>query len=199
MPEISDAVSEAVEKGRESKLNTIVALCVAIIATFMALCNVKAGNIIQQMSRAQANSVDQWSYYQSKSTKEIIAAAAADQAMLDRDTAMNLGPEQKQKLDDAIKKQGENAKRYGKEKEDIKAQAETYEKQVETLDTRNDQFDMAEALLSVAIALLGVTALTQKRFMLFVAGAFGIFGFVMGIAGFAHLPIHPDWLANILT
>jgi hypothetical protein len=199
MPEISDAVSEAVEKGRESKLNTIVALCVAIIATFMALCNVKAGNIIQQMSRAQANAVDQWSYYQSKSTKEIIAGAAADQAALDRDTAMNLGDAQKQKLDEAIKKDTDAAKRYGKEKEDIKTQAEGFEKQVETLDTRNDQFDMAEALLSVAIALLGVTALTQKRFMLFVAGAFGVFGFVMGIAGFAHLPIHPDWLANILT
>jgi len=199
MPEISDAVNEAVEKGRESKLNTIVALCVAIIATFMALCNVKAGNVIQQMSRAQANSVDQWSYYQSKSTKEIIAEAAADQATLDRDTASNLSPDQKQKLDDAIKRQGDAAKRYAKEKEDIKAQAEGFEKQVEVLDNRNDQFDMAEALLSVAIALLGVTALTQKRYMLAVAGVFGVFGFVMGVAGFARLPIHPDWLANILT
>jgi hypothetical protein len=199
MPEISDAVSEAVEKGRESKLNTIVAMCVAIIATFMALCNVKAGNVIQSMSRAQANSVDQWSYYQSKSTKEIIAQAAADQATLDRDVGANMTPEQKQKLDDAIKKQTDAANRYAKEKEDIKAAATGFEKQVDVLDNRNDQFDMAEALLSVAIALLGVTALTQKRYMLGVAGVFGIFGFIMGIAGFARLPIHPDWLANILT
>lgn len=199
MAEISDAVNEAVEKAHESKLNTTVAMCVAIIATFMALCHVKSGNVIQQMARAQANAVDQWSYYQSKSTKEIIAEAAANQAALDRDAAKDLAPEQRQKLDDAVKKETEASKRYGKEKEEIKGQAEKYEKQVETLDLRNDQFDMSEALLSVAIALMGVTALTQKRFMLFVAVAFGLFGFVMGVAGFARLGFHPEWLANILT
>ncbi len=58
---------------------------------------------------------------------------------------------------------------------------------------------MAEALLSVAIALFGVTALTQKRFMLVVAGVFGSCGVVMGVAGFAKLGFHPDWLANLLT
>ena len=51
MSEVADTVNEAVEKARESKLNTV-------IATFMALCNVKASNIVQQMSQAQAQSVD---------------------------------------------------------------------------------------------------------------------------------------------
>jgi hypothetical protein len=199
MGEIADAVNEAVEKARESKLNTIVAVCVALIATFMSLCNVKSGNIIQNISLSQAQAVDQWAYFQSKSTKGHVAEAAVDQLTLQRDMAPNLTPEQRQKYDDAIKKQQANIKKYDGEKEDIKKQALSLEATRDTLGVHNDQFDMAEALLSVAIALLGVTALTQKRWMLAVAGVFGGFGMLMGIAGFAKLSIHPDWLAHILS
>jgi hypothetical protein len=199
MGEIGDEVNEAVERARESKLNTVVAVCVALVATFMSLCNVKAGNTIQQMSLAQANGVDQWAYYQSKSTKANIADAAADQLTLQRDMTPNLAADQKQKFDDAIQKQRESAKRYEKEKDDIKNKAEGFEKERDVLDIRNDQFDMAEALMSVAIALFGVTALTQKRWMLFVAGTFGAFGAFMGVAGFARLAVHPEWLARLLT
>jgi hypothetical protein len=197
--EIGDAIEEAVEKARESKLNTIIAMCVAIVATFMSLCNVKAGNLIQQMGLAQASAVDQWAYYQSKSTKGHIAEAAVDQLTLQRDMAPALTPDQKQKYDDAIKKQQDNSKKYDKEKEEIRKKAEGFEKERDRLDVHNDQFDMAEALMSVAIALFGVTALTQKRWMLAVAGAFGGFGIFMGIAGFAKLSIHPEWLAKLLT
>jgi hypothetical protein len=199
MGEIAEAVNEAVEKARESKLNTYVAVCVAIIATFMSLCNVKAGNIVQQMSLAQANGVDQWAYYQSKSTKANIAEASADQLTLQRDMTPSLAPEQKQRFDEAIQKQRDSAKRYDKEKEDIRGKAEGFEKQRDTLDIHNDQFDMAEALMSVAIALFGVTALTQKKWMLFVAGTFGGFGALMGFAGFLKLAFHPEWLAKLLT
>ena len=47
-------ISEAIEQGRDSRLNAIVATMVALTATFMALCNVKDGNIGQGMAQAQA-------------------------------------------------------------------------------------------------------------------------------------------------
>ncbi len=199
MSEIADQLNEAVEKARESKLNTIVAVAVAVIATFMSLCSVKAGNIAQQMSQAQSNAVDQWSYYQAKSTKENIAESMSDELTVERDVASGATDEQKKKFDDAIKKQTEAAARYAKEKEEIKKKAEGFQAQWNALDVHNDQFDMSEATLSVAIALLGVTALTQKRWMLAVAGVFGSFGVFMGVCGFAKLPFHPDWLASFLS
>ena len=58
---------------------------------------------------------------------------------------------------------------------------------------------VAEASLSVAIAVLGVTALTQKRWMLLVAAVFVLFGLVMGIAGFARASLHPDFIARLLS
>ena len=57
MPDVSETVTEAVERDRESHshLNSAVAILVALTATFMALCNVKDGNITQAMTQAQAH------------------------------------------------------------------------------------------------------------------------------------------------
>ena len=73
MNDISDTIQEPVEEAGKSKINSRVAIFVAITATFMALCNVKDGNIVQAMSQAQARAIDAWSYFQAKSTKQSIA------------------------------------------------------------------------------------------------------------------------------
>ena len=57
---------------------------------------------------------------------------------------------------------------------------------------------MAEAATSIAIALFAVTALTQKRRLLYVALAFGALGIVLGVAGFLQLGLHPNALARLL-
>ncbi len=198
MSELADAVGEAVEKGSESKLNTMIAAFVAVTATFLALCNVKDGNIVQAMSSAQTNGVDQWSYYQAKGVKENLAQSTLEQITLQRDVAPNLTPETKKLFDDRIAEQKSAVKKYEKEKDEIKAKAEGFQKDYEALNVHDDQFDMAEALMSVAIALFGVTALTKKRWLLFVAGGFALFGVFLGVAGFAKLQVHPDFLASWL-
>ena len=96
MPEISEAINEALEhaeghgdehheeKKPASKLNTIVAAAVAVAATFMAVSNVKGGNVDQAMAKTQVEIVDTWSYYQAKSTKQGLAEAMIDQLSLER-------------------------------------------------------------------------------------------------------------------
>jgi DNA repair ATPase RecN len=199
MGDIAEVVTDAVDKGRESRLNTIVAVAVSIAATCTALCNVKDGNIVQAMAQAQANAVDAWTYYQSKSTKQNLAEAMIDQLAIDRDVAgPALTPEGRALIERKIAEYQGKARHYEVEKAEIKAQAEGFQKQYEALNVHDDQFDMAEAALSVCIALFGVTALTQKRWMLLVAGTFGVFGVVMGGAGFLGKNLHPDWLAKLL-
>src|SRR6476661_9874013 len=73
MNEINDTIQETVEEAGKSRINSKVAIFVAITATFMALCNVKDGNIVQAMDQAQAHSIDAWSYFQAKSTKQALA------------------------------------------------------------------------------------------------------------------------------
>jgi hypothetical protein len=197
MADIGETIQEAVERGAESRLNSIIALLVALGATFMALCNVKDGNIVQGMAQAQANSIDQWAYYQAKGTKQNLAEATLDQLSIQRQIATE--PRVMQLLDQKIASYQAQVKKYEKEKGAIRKQAEDSQKLYDALNFHDDQFDMAEASLSVSISVLGVTALTQKRWMLLVVGTFLAFGVVMGLAGFLGWSLHPDFLAKFLS
>ena len=197
MSDISDTINEAVEHASESRLNSIIAALVAIAATFMALCNVKDGNIVQGMAQAQANAVDQWSYYQAKGMKQNLAEATLDQLQLQR--AMLTDPKFAPMLDAKIAVYEKQVKKYEKEKIDIKANAEGQQKEYDRLNLHDDQFDMSDACLSVAIALFGVTALTKKRWLLVLAALFMFFGVLFGLAGFFAWGLHPDFFAKFLS
>jgi hypothetical protein len=206
MSELADTVSEAIEKSNESgeeggsNLNGLVAISVAIVATFMALCNVKDGNIGQAMEEAQASGVDAWSYFQAKGTKLNIVESARDGLVLQREIAgASLSAEARALIDKKLADYDAKIQTYEKEKGEIKASAEGFKKEYERLNLHDDQFDMADALMSVAIALLGITALTRKRRLMYLAWAFAGFGLVMGFAGFAGLGLHPDFLARLFS
>jgi hypothetical protein len=197
MPEVSDTVTDAIEHASESRLNSVIALLVSIAATFMALCNVKDGNIVQGMQQAQANAVDQWSYYQAKGMKQNLAEATLDQLQLQR--TLLADPKFASLIDEKIALYTKQVRKYEKEKGDIKATAEAAQKEYDRLNFHDDQFDMSDACLSVAIALFGVTALTRKRPLLVVASVFMFFGVLFGLAGFLGWGIHPDFFAKFLS
>jgi hypothetical protein len=188
MSDIAENVQESIEQTGHSKINSRVALFVAITATFMALCNVKDGNIVQAMSQAQAHSIDSWSYFQAKSTKQSIAENALELMKL-QDTVANAA---------IIKKYEEKIDRYEKEKTEIKAQAEGFQKEYDDINLFDDQYDMTEALLTIAIAMFGVTALTQKKWLLYFSTAVGLIGIVLGLTAFMNISLHSDLVSKIL-
>jgi DNA repair ATPase RecN len=199
MSEVSEKVSEAIEQGGDPHLNNAVAVLVAITATFMALCNVKDGNIVQAMTQAQTQSVDEWAYYQAKSTKQFIAESFVDQLNIQYETLPGMTPEARAHLKTKIATYTEQAKKYETEKKELAAKAEGLQKEYDRLNVHDDQFDMAEAGLSIAIALYGITALTRKRWLLAFAGLLTACGCILGLAGFAGWNIHPDFLAKLLS
>jgi hypothetical protein len=165
----------------------------------MALFNIKDGNVVQAMAQAQAASIDAWSFYQSKSTKQHLAESMLDQLKIQRELGGGLTSASRELLDQKIVEYQAAGQRYEKEKEAIKAQADGYQKEYDRLNVHDDQFDMAEAAMSVAIALAGVTALTRKRWLLALAFLFALFGGVLGVAGFLGWSLHPDALARLLS
>jgi hypothetical protein len=197
MSELAETVNEAIEKGSTNRLHSIIAILVAITATFMALCNVKDGNVVQAMAQDQSKAVDAWAFYQAKSTKLNLAEAMLDQLTVQR--ALASGQEARTLLDGKITEYRAQTVRYEREKEEVKGTAQGYEQDFDRLNIRDDQLDMAEALMSISLALFGVTALTNKRFMLVVASVFAGTGGVLGIAAFAGLRMHPDFLARLLS
>jgi len=196
--DLDEAVSGAVEQGRDSRLNSVIALFVAIAATLMALDNIKHGNVGQAMAQAQNHAVDAWSYYQAKSTKQNIAEATADSLQMLRVTTGATGPAAAE-LDKKIGDYKAQVARYEKEKGEIKAQAEGYQAEYDRLNLHDDQFDLSDAGFSVAIALMGVSALTRKRWLLALGVVFFTIGIVFGLAGFREWGLHPDRLMSWLS
>lgn len=199
MSDLIDVVSESIEQPTSS-LNSAIALLVALTATFMALSGVKAGNLGQAMAEAQAETVSSWSYYQAKSTKQNLAEATLVQLEVQREAGTATLPAPVlADLDAKIAKYKANVARYEIEKNDIRKQAEGYQATYSELNVHDDQFDLSDAALSVAIALFGITALTQKRWLMFFAIAFMTFGLVFGLAGFFRWNLHPEALTNLLS
>src|SRR5215467_4625994 len=130
MSEIAETLQDPIEQGSKNKLNSAVAVMVAISATFMAICNVKDGNIVQAMSQAQAHAIDSWSYFQAKSTKQAIAENSLKLFRLQNSSA-NVQVEKD--FEDEIN-------RYEKEKAEIKKQAEGYQKEYDDINLFDDQF-----------------------------------------------------------
>ena len=165
----------------------------------MALSGVKAGNLGQAMAEAQAQTVNTWSYYQAKSTKQALAEGTLDELVAVRDATPNLTPETRARLDQRISVYQANVARYDKEKKEVQAEALGYQKTYNDLNQHDDQFDLCDAALSVAIALFGITALTQKKWLCGFAMLFMLAGIVFGLAGFFKWGLHPDafmkWLS----
>ncbi len=188
MSEINETIQESVEQANRSKINSLVAIMVAVTATFMALCNVKDGNIVQAMSQAQAHSIDAWSYFQAKSTKQAIA-----------ENTLELLKQQKTTSNDSlIKKYEGQIARYEKEKTTIKAQAEGFQKEYDDINLFDDQFDMTDALLTISIAMFGITSLTQKKWLLYFSAAVSLVGIILGLTAFLKISLHSDLVSKIL-
>ena len=203
MGDLADTVNEAVERAQEAgggrfSLNTIVAISAAITATFIAVCNVKDGNICQAMQQAQAGAIDTWADYQAKGTKLNIAESALDGLRLQQKLAPSATPETRALVEKAIAENEQKLAHYESEKAQLKKTAEAFQAEYDRLNRHDDQFDMAEASTSIAIALFAVTALTQKRRLLYVSLVFAAFGLVLGTAGFLGLGLHPDLIARAL-
>lgn len=199
MVDLADVITESSDRAGDSRLNTIVAVLVSITATFIALCNVKDGNIGQAMAQAQANAVDAWSYYQAKGTKENFAQGMLDQLTIQRDTSSGMSAVVHATLDGKVAEYATKVKLYAGEKRKIKEDAEGFQKEYDRLNFRDDQFDMADASLSLSIALFGVTALTRKNWLLAVGLVFALFGFTLGVSGFCGYALHPEIIAKFLS
>jgi len=203
MSDLSETIAEAVDNAGDDSgfsLNSVIALMVALIATFMAVCNIKDGNICQTMAQQQAKAVDSWSYYQAKSMKQNLAESVLDQLSFEKESSGDrLSPTVATLLDQKIASYAAKVKKYGSEKDEIKAQAEGAEAEYDRLGVHDDQFDISEAALSIAIALLGVSALTRKKWLVYLAVFFAVSGLVFGMAGFLGWSLHPDAVAKVLT
>ena len=179
-----------------ARLNTWVALTVAILATFMAVCKVKDDNIVQAMQQAQADRVDHWGYYQARNLREEVASATLVQLTLG---AEGLPPIRKQAYVAEIARFAALTREQASKKQEVLQQAQRDQKTYDALNIHDDQFDLSDALLAIAISLLALTALTHKRWLFWVALVPTSGGILMGLAGLFGWALHPNALSALLS
>jgi hypothetical protein len=177
------------------RLNATVAISVALLATFMAICKVKDDNIVQAMQQAQADKIDHWAYYQARTLRLELAETTALQLELARDSA----PHPAKGYDEAIAHYRKLAADQTEKRAQVRQQAEQDQKTYDALNYRDDQFDLADAALAIAVAMLAVTALTEMWALYWFTLVPMLFGVVMGTAGLAGWALHPDSLIRLLS
>lgn len=184
MDEVVDQVQEAVE-GSADRLTNIAAVSVAVIATFLALCGVKADNMDYGILQEKSDAVDMWSMYQAKSMKQYMYKLQADsfEAMLI--TSPGLSPAARANVEGRLAKYHAEIDRYEQEKEEISGQAKGHEARAASMDRIANLLDMTEVLLSLAIALLAITILTRLRWMMLLSTVPALIGIFFGLAALA--------------
>ncbi len=198
MPEVSKMNSIPAETSPESRLNTMIAITVAIAASLVALFNIKDNNIVQAMSQAQAHAIDSWSYYQAKSIKQNLVENTIENLQLRFDTDSTLSADGKKEIQKLLATHKLKVQKYEKDKDELKSKAENFQQEYDTLNLHDDQFDLAEALISLGLSIFGITALTKKRPLFYFGFSFCVLGAFFGLAGFLSLSVHPEWLTKIL-
>ncbi len=191
--ETVDNLKQPNESGR---LNTLVAVMVACLATFMGVCKVKDDNICQAMQQAQADKIDHWAFYQARNLREEMAKSTSIQLRLaqpSRPKAEQEGYQQTIAHYDSL------AVEQATKKHQLQKQAEEDQKTYDTLNFRDDQFDLSDALLAISISLLAITALTQKKWLFFATLLPVVCGVLMGLAGLCGWHLHPTALTALLS
>ena len=181
-------------KGANERLNNLVAITVVVLSVFLALSNVKDGNIGQNMALEKSDAVDTWSEYQADKLKLHLAEnsrAQLDLIASEPGVSAELVAKEKARLDAAVQKYTDKSASLMK---DAKAHEATYD----ALNLHDDQFDMSEAFLSIALALSAVAAVTGLMWLLYVCWGVSSIGLIMGMAGFLGLDLHSDVIARLL-
>jgi hypothetical protein len=179
-----------------ARLNTLVAISVALLATFMGVCKVKDDNIVQAMQQAQADKIDNYSWYQARNIREEVANSTVAQLKV---LQVSAAPQAQSVIQDQIKNYQALAQDQSEKKKVQQADADKADQTYNELNFHDDQFDLSDAMLAIAISLLAVTALTQKRWLFIIAMVPTFFGVLMGLAGLLSWHIHPNVLTKLLS
>ena len=178
------------------QLNMLVAITVAILATFMGICKVKDDNIVQAMQQAQANKLDHWAFYQARNIREEIAKSTLVQLRL---SSIARTAEEKNAYQLAITEYEKIVTEQVQKKNELKAQAQQDQKEYDAANFKDDQFDLSDALIAIAISLLAVTALTHQRWLYWLTLVPTGCGIYMGLSGLMGWSVHPDGLIRLLS
>jgi hypothetical protein len=193
-PGSDDAPAPADARAR--RLNSWVAVTVAVLATFMGICKVKDDNLVQAMQQAQAAKLDDWSFYQARNIRQEVAQSTLDQLLI---VQASQPAAARGALTPVVARYQALVQEQKAKKDSLRTAAIADQSTYDALNYRDDQFDLSDALTAIAISLLAITSLTQKRWLFGIAMIATALGILMGLAGLMGWHLHPAALTQMLS
>jgi hypothetical protein len=181
---------EAPEPSGDSFTN-LVALTIAILASFIALSAIKSGNVAEAMQQAQAERNNGWAWYQAVRVREDMATY--EMANLERLKRIASAAEVA-RLEPEIAAQDAEIGRIRGRLGEVKARAEGAEKEYNRLNTLADHYDFSDALIAITVTLLAVAALAKLRWLFGFALLPGFAGMAFALAAMFHRPFDMKFL-----
>jgi len=181
-------IIEGTEVG-ESKLRIYGALIISFLALCLAIFHLGGTNAAKNAIEASLLTSDTFSFYQAKSAKQTLYQIAVDQLEI---SLINdkLLPQQKDEIEKKIKQYKDNINRYESDektkegKKELFEKAKEYEHERDTATRRDPWFDFSESILQIAIVVTSVALIIESAPIVYIAGAIGVVGILIGINGF---------------
>jgi hypothetical protein len=175
---LHEAIHEELEHEGGSFLKQI-AMSTTVLAAVAAIAALQAGATVNEAlalktdaTRLQAQASDQWTYYQAKGIKAVVAEASETSWTATGAVPPKQYAEKKKRYEDEQKEISEKAKKLEEERDEKS-------KEADELLHRHHGFAYAVTLFQVAIALGALAALTRIRLVWYGSMALGLGGLVL--------------------
>ncbi len=177
----------AEETDSEKRFNDLIAISIAILASFMTLSAIKSGNLDKAIAQTQAERIDNWAWYQAVRVREDLAGY--ELANLERLARTSHDAAERTRLAGEINAQNTEIAHIRQRKDEVQALARHSESDLAAMQPIGDQYDLSDALLSIATALLAVCALARVRWLFAFSIVPAAAGLIVGIAAMARVVI----------
>ncbi len=166
---------EATEKHQSPVIPAVTA---AVLAVLAALGSLLSGHAANQAILAMTKANDQWSYFQSKSTKGHLYEVGAEIV-----TLLGRGPDGKAADPAGVEKLRAEVKRYAEEKAEIEHEAKAVEAESAHEFHKHHRFALGVAAFQVGIVLASISMLVRVKALYFLSLAAGVGGFICVVLG----------------
>ncbi len=166
---VNEELQEHVHHAQD-RFEKVVAGSMAIIAALLAIVSVLGQHYNTEQLLKQAQSSDQWAYFQAKDIRHYIAQSTQD-LEAKSDPA-------------AVLRYQKDGARFKSDAAAIKQEAEALEHERDRMEGKARQFHFGEVFLEVAIVLLALSILTKMRILAFTGFTSAVVGTGWAALGF---------------
>jgi hypothetical protein len=166
--------------------NKRIALLVAVLAAFLAICEMGGKSAQTEVLTQHVEAANQWTFFQAKTVRQTVLRTAAEALAAEYKAPADMPPA----VARLIEKWQATVQRYESEPEtregrtELMASAKLHEQQRERARAAYHLFEYGSAAFQLAIVLAGAAALTSVRALAVASGGLGLLGVVVTALGF---------------